>query len=39
MRARTGMSTGGGNGVDGIEESWCKCVSSPLLETVKVGLA
>lgn len=32
------MSTGGGDGVDGIEESWCEYVSSlPLfgLETCK----
>lgn len=36
------MSTGGGDGVDGIEESWCEYVSSPPLfglETVKVGVA
>lgn len=32
------MSTGGGKSVDGIEESWCKYVTSPLL-TVKVGVA
>ncbi len=35
------MSAGGGDGVDGIEESWCEFVSCPALyvQTVKVEVA